>query len=71
VATRILSSTGTDSYGNAFSLDDAEAAVSHLLTAQAVWLAAKAAADEAKAAFEADKKAALQARGAAGGEGEE
>jgi hypothetical protein len=66
VATRILSSNGTNSYGNAFSLDDAEAAISHLLTAQAVWLAAKAAADEAKAAFEADKaQARREARKAA------
>jgi hypothetical protein len=71
VATRILASNGTNTYGHAFDMDEAEAAISHLLTAQAVWLAAKAAADEAKAAFEADKKAALQARGAAGGEGEE
>jgi len=61
VATRILSSNGTNSYGHTFSLDDAEAAISHLLTAQAVWLSAKAAADEAKAAFEADKKAAQKA----------
>jgi hypothetical protein len=60
VATRILSSNGTNSYGNAFSLDDAEAAISHLLTAQAVWLEAKAKADEAKAAFEADKAQALR-----------
>jgi hypothetical protein len=66
VATRILSSNGTNSYGNAFSLDDAEAAISHLLTAQAVWLAAKAKADEAKAAFEADKaQARKEARNAA------
>jgi hypothetical protein len=66
VATRILSSNGTNSYGNAFSLDDAEAAISHLLTAQAVWLDAKAKADEAKAAFEADKaQARREARKAA------
>jgi hypothetical protein len=71
VATRILASNGTNTYGHAFDMDEAEAAISHLLTAQAVWLEAKAAADEAKAAFEADKKAALQARGAADGEGEE
>jgi hypothetical protein len=54
-----------------FDLDEAMAEVSHMLTAHAEFVAAKAAADEAKAAFEADKKAALQARGAAGGEGEE
>jgi hypothetical protein len=71
VATRILASNGTNTYGHAFDMDEAEAAISHLLTAQAVWLEAKAAADEAKAAFEADKKAALQARGAAGGDGDE
>jgi len=66
VSTRILSSNGTNSYGNAFSLDDAEAAISHLLTAQAVWLDAKAKADEAKAAFEADKaQARREARKAA------
>lgn len=55
VATRILSSNGTNSYGHAFDLDEAEAAISHLLTAQAVWLEAKAKAEEAKAAYEADK----------------
>lgn len=60
VATRILSSNGTNSYGHSFDLDEAEAAISHLLTAQAVWLAAKAKADEAKAAFEADKAQALR-----------
>ena len=60
VATRILTSNGTNSYGHSFDLADAEAAISHLLTAQAVWLEAKAKADEAKAAFEADKKAALK-----------
>lgn len=60
VATRILSSNGTNSYGHAFDLDEAEAAISHLLTAQAVWLEAKAKADEAKAAFEADKAQALR-----------
>jgi hypothetical protein len=54
-----------------FDLNEAMAEVSHMLTAHAEFVAAKAAADEAKAAFEADKKAALQARGAAGGEGEE
>ena len=60
VATRILSSNGTNSYGHSFDLIDAEAAISHLLTAQAVWLSAKAKADEAKAAFEADKAQALR-----------
>ena len=55
VATRILSS-----HRPPFDLIEAEAAVSHLLTAQAVWLDAKAKADEAKAAFEADKAQALR-----------
>jgi hypothetical protein len=54
-----------------FDLGEAMAEVSHMLTAHAEFVAAKTAADEAKAAFEADKKAALQARGAAAGEGEE
>lgn len=44
-----------------FDLDEAMAEVSHMLTAHAVWLDAKAAADEAKAAYEADKKKALSA----------
>lgn len=49
-----------------FDLDEAMALVSHMLTAHAVWLEAKAAADEAKAAFEADKaQARREARKAA------
>lgn len=41
-----------------FDLDEAMALVSHMLTAHAVWAEAKAAADAAKAAYEADKAAA-------------
>lgn len=72
VAARIVAANGAAAeYGRPFDAIDAEAACSHMLTAHAEFIAAKAAADEAKAAFEADKKAALQSRGAAGGEGEE
>jgi hypothetical protein len=73
VAGKIAASRGVGHNGyreTQFDLIEAMAAASHMLTAHAVWFAAKAAADEAKAAFEADKKAALQSRGAAGGEGE-
>ena len=69
VAARIVAANGAAAErGRPFDAIDAEAACSHMLTAHAEFIAAKAAADEAKAAFEADKKA---ARGAAGGEGEE
>ena len=72
VAARIVAANGAAAeYGRPFDAIDAEAACSHMLTAHAEFIAAKAAADEAKAAFEADKKAALQSRGAAGGDGEE
>jgi hypothetical protein len=74
VAGKIAASRGVGHNGyreTRFDFIEAMAAASHMLTAHAVWLDAKAAADEAKAAFEADKKAALQARGAAGGAGEE
>ena len=61
VATRIVAANGTAAeHGRPFDAIDAEAAVSHLLTAQAVWLDAKAKADEAKSAFEADKAQALR-----------
>jgi hypothetical protein len=72
VAARIVAANGAAAqYGRPFDAIEAEAACSHMLTAHAEFIAAKAAADEAKAAFEADKKAALQSRGAAGGAGEE
>jgi hypothetical protein len=74
IAGLTAASGGRRQYGHRvieFDLNEAMAEVSHMLTAHAEFVAAKAAADEAKAAFEADKKAALQARGAAGGEGEE
>jgi len=74
VAGKIAASRGVGHNGyreTQFDLIEAMAAASHMLTAHAIWLDAKAKADEAKGAFEADKKAALQARGAAGGAGEE
>jgi len=71
IAGLVAGSRGLGYKDRPFDLDEAMAEASHMLTAHAVWLKAKAVADEAKAAFEADKKAALQARGAAAGEGEE
>lgn len=65
VAGLIAASRGISNDGyreSKFDLDEAMALVSHMLTAHAVWIDAKAKADEAKAAYEADKKAAQAAQ---------
>lgn len=65
VAGLIAASRGVSNDGyreSKFDLDEAMALVSHMLTAHAVWIDAKAKADEAKAAYEADKKAAQAAQ---------
>ena len=65
VAGLIAASNGVSNDGyrkDPFDLDEAMALVSHMLTAHAVWIDAKAKADEAKAAYEADKKAAQAAQ---------
>ena len=65
VAGLIAASRGISNDGyreSKFDLDEAMALVSHMLTAHAVWIDAKAKADDAKAAYEADKKAAQAAQ---------
>ena len=63
VAAKIAVSYGRGHNGyreTRFDFIEAMAEVSHMLTAHAIWLDAKAKADEAKAAFEADKRAAKE-----------